>query len=237
MSNSKIPEMFYSDSFETFNGIHINVKTFKNYQLHRHEFYEFEYVIEGEGECEVNGKSFSFSKGDILFVTPFDVHGYKSDNLFKMLTIHFCIDNLTNDLTNLTETKACIMKSTKEMEETLVNELLRLHPPAKDFETIIAQVEKSCEYLKENAALFEILVRYHVDRDLENMVINVVQHYASHRINPQNKEMDDSTAYLVSAYLYAGCYALLREWLLRDIDKTPREIAELLVDIASKDYL
>ena len=125
----------------------------------------------------------------------------------------------------------------KEMEETLVNELLRLHPPAKDFETIIAQVEKSCEYLKENAALFEILVRYHVDRDLENMVINVVQHYASHRINPQNKEMDDSTAYLVSAYLYAGCYALLREWLLRDIDKTPREIAELLVDIASKDYL
>ena len=120
MSNSKIPEMFYSDSFETVNGIHINVKSFNNYQLHRHEFYEFEYVIEGDGQCEVNGKSFSFSKGDVLFVTPFDVHGYKSDNLFKMLTIHFRIDNLTNDLTNLAESKACIMKSTKEMEETFM---------------------------------------------------------------------------------------------------------------------
>lgn len=120
MSNSKIPEMFYSDSFETVNGIHINVKSFNNYQLHRHEFYEFEYVIEGEGQCEVNGKSFSFSRGDVLFVTPFDVHGYKSDNLFKMLTIHFRIDNLSNDLISLAESKACIMKSTKEMEETFM---------------------------------------------------------------------------------------------------------------------
>ena len=35
----------------------------------------------------------------------------------------------------------------------------------------------------------------------------------------------------------AGCYALIREWLIHNIDKTPREIAELLVDIVSKDYL
>lgn len=117
MSCSRIPEMFYSDSFETVNGIHINVKSFNNYQRHRHEFYEFEYVIEGDGQCEVNGKSLSFSKGAVLFVTPFDVHGYKSDNLIKMLTIHFRIDNLSNDLINLAETKACIMKCTNEMEE------------------------------------------------------------------------------------------------------------------------
>jgi len=107
----------------------------------------------------------------------------------------------------------------KEMEEALVSDLLRLHPPAKDFETIVSQVEKSCEYLKEHAALFEILVRYHVDRDLENMVINVVQHYTTHRMDLGNKEMDDSTAYLVSAYLYAGCYALLREWVYVRLDE------------------
>ena len=125
----------------------------------------------------------------------------------------------------------------QEMEEALINELLRLHPPTNDIETIVDQVERSCAFLKENATTFEILVRYHADRGLEKMFFNVTQHYTSHRADMANKKLDDDSVRLVSAYLYAGCYALLREWLLNDVNKTPREIAELLVDIINKNYL
>ena len=125
----------------------------------------------------------------------------------------------------------------QEMEDALVNELLRLHPPTNNIETIVDQVERSCAFLKENATTFEILVRYHADRGLEKAFFNVTQHYTSHRADMANKKLDDDSVRLVSAYLYAGCYALLQEWLLNDVNKTPREIAELLVDIINKNYL
>ena len=69
------------------------------------------------------------------------------------------------------------------------------------------------------------------------MIINTAHHYDSHRFDAANIKMDPASMILVPAYLYAGCYALIREWLIRDIDKTPREIAQLLVDIVNKDYL
>lgn len=125
----------------------------------------------------------------------------------------------------------------KEMETQLVDELLRLSPPAKTIEEILDHTEKCCALLKENADLFQVLVRYHTDQNLENMIINTAQHYDSHRFDAANIKMDPASMILVPAYLYAGCYALIREWLIRDIDKTPREIAQLLVDIVNKDYL
>lgn len=125
----------------------------------------------------------------------------------------------------------------EEMEEALVNKLVQLTPPAESVEDVLLYTENSCALLKENATLFHILVRYHVDRDLEGIVKSIAQHYDDHRIDSSSTEMDADTLHLVSSYLYSGCYALIREWLLHDIDKTPREIAELLVNIVSKDYL
>ncbi len=56
-------------------------------------------------------------------------------------------------------------------------------------------------------------------------------------IRIKHTALDEDTLHLVSSYMYSGCYALIREWLLHSINKTPREIAHLLVDIVSKDYL
>ena len=125
----------------------------------------------------------------------------------------------------------------QEMEKTLVDQLLQLSPPAKTVEEILEHTENACALLQENADLFHVLVRYHIDQDLEHMVFNIMQHYETHRMGASKYEMDDDTKRLVSSYLYAGCYALIREWLLHDIDKTPREITQLLVNIVSREYL
>lgn len=125
----------------------------------------------------------------------------------------------------------------QEMEETLVSELLRLHPPANSIEETLQYTERCCALLKENAALVDILVRYHIDQSLEHFIFGVTQHYIEHRVDIFHISMDNVTSHLVSAYLYTGAYALIREWLIRDFDKTPKEIAELLVDIINKNYL
>ena len=125
----------------------------------------------------------------------------------------------------------------KEMEQKLITEISQINAPAETLEQILDQTERSCILLKENAALVQILVNYHADHDLEMIVENLAQHYDEHRLNTSNTHLDPDTMRLVSSYLYAGCYHLVREWVVSDIDKTPREIAELLVGIVSKKYL
>lgn len=124
-----------------------------------------------------------------------------------------------------------------EMEADLVFKLQSHFDHSGTLEAVVDQTERCLIILKENAALFQILAAYHTDRDLEHLVERIVKHYDEHRLNLQKTQFDPDVVHLVSSYLYAGCYNLIREWLVRDIDKTPREVAELLVSIVSKDYL
>ncbi|MBR4290993.1 MAG: TetR/AcrR family transcriptional regulator C-terminal domain-containing protein [Oscillospiraceae bacterium] len=125
----------------------------------------------------------------------------------------------------------------EEMEHALVSELSRLNPPVSSIEDILENTEKSCILLKENAALIDILVCYHIDRDLEDIVKHIAQYYGERRLDTAHTELDSDSLRLVSSFLYTGCYALIREWLVHDIEKTPHEIAQLLISIVNKEYL
>lgn len=125
----------------------------------------------------------------------------------------------------------------EEMERKLVDELQQITANAETVEDILNQTEQCCILLKKNATLVQMLVRYHADRDLEEIVEKTARYYDEHRLNNLQTKLDSDTVHLVSSYLYSGCYNLIREWLMRDINKTPREIAELLVNLISKEYL
>ena len=42
---------------------------------HRHDFHEIFWVTGGEGEHRVNGESVPVSRGDLVWIRPFDCHG------------------------------------------------------------------------------------------------------------------------------------------------------------------
>ncbi len=46
----------------------------KNFPLHRHEFFEIELILSGEGYCNINGHKHHIKKNDYLFFTPADFH-------------------------------------------------------------------------------------------------------------------------------------------------------------------
>ena len=76
MKKGKMPEMFLFETDMTVQNIFVAENTFQEYRMHSHDFYEFEYVLEGKGKCYTNGKEYDFSEGDVFFATPLDIHGY-----------------------------------------------------------------------------------------------------------------------------------------------------------------
>jgi len=124
-----------------------------------------------------------------------------------------------------------------EMELQFVSELKQLAKSPSSVEDIAYGLEQYCIKLKENVDLVSILVCYHADRDIEEILVALATYYGRTRLDMNKTRLDADTTHLVSTFLYSGCYTLVREWLLRDMNKTPKEIAELILSIISKDYL
>ena len=124
-----------------------------------------------------------------------------------------------------------------EMEQQFVSELEQLAVTPSSIDDIAYSLEQYCVKLKTNADLVSILVCYHADRDIEEILTNLAAYYGKNRLDINKTHLDAETTHLVSTFLYSGCYTLVQEWLLRDINKTPKEIAELILSMISKDYL
>lgn len=48
MKNGKMPEMFLFETDMTVQNIFVAENKFQKYKMHSHDFYEFEYVLEGK---------------------------------------------------------------------------------------------------------------------------------------------------------------------------------------------
>lgn len=73
--------------------VHIRKKNLhRPITLHFHEFYEIEYVMRGNGGCELNGEKYDHHPGMLFFMTPLDCHSldcYDSDIINVMFTEQF----------------------------------------------------------------------------------------------------------------------------------------------------
>ncbi len=136
MKNSVFPEMYFFEK-DIAQNVYIAKSNFKNFKPHSHDFYEFEYFLEGSGVCEVNGKEYPFQKGDISFVTPLDIHGYKGDSRVKTLTVHFRLPDLNQKFLGITNINACVIKSTREMQNAF--DILMCQDPEDEFFELLCE--------------------------------------------------------------------------------------------------
>lgn len=159
----------------------------------------------------------------------------------------------TKDLEKITVTELCresgINRATfynhysspqdllEDLETRLTSEMSQLISAPTDEEELIRQTEAVCAYYQANARSIIVLARCHADSDLAEVFRNLNQ-AIHHQLPMPNRisSMDEDSQHLVATFLYTGCYHLIREWLIRDIQKTPREIAELLLSIINKEF-
>lgn len=124
-----------------------------------------------------------------------------------------------------------------ELEQKIKQDMEALVSSPHTKEEIIQQLENVCIYMKENINTLRILMQCHADDDLAEIFTNLNQNYSDWQLNHRKSTLDSDTMRLVSSFVYTGTYSLIMEWLLRDIPKSPRQIAELIVSIISKEYL
>ena len=91
---------------------------------------------------------------------------------------------------------------------------------------IVNQIEDICTYLKKNEKVTKILFSCGSDKDFAE-VMNL---YCKTLVNSEYGSMlDTDSIRLIIQGLASGGYALIRMWILEDIQKTPKEMAEMIL--------
>lgn len=91
-------------------------------------------------------------------------------------------------------------------------------------------IENICSYFYDHSAIIKVLISNSSVDDLTNVInkmfhrILIMKKQSSKSIN-----IEDDALKLISTYVVGGSYFMLRQWLMEDIQKTPEEIAKLLM--------
>ncbi len=109
----------------------------KNHPLHQHDFYEIEYITEGSGIHRINDRSYNVQKGDLLFITPMDFHGYETQNI-KTITLHFFAKDMSPEVAQmLTFLNADIVKAVNEKTIGDLNYLVHVFKSNRDYAILL----------------------------------------------------------------------------------------------------
>ena len=108
----------------------------KNHPLHQHDYYEFEYITDGEGIHLINEQSYQIKKGDLLFITPMDFHGFETQNI-KTITWHFYAKDMSPEIAFLLSTlKTTVIKNVSEKRVRDFEKLLEIFNKNGNFATL-----------------------------------------------------------------------------------------------------
>ncbi len=93
-------------------------------------------------------------------------------------------------------------------------------------------LENFCTQIHNHSDLFKVLFRCNSDEDIrQKLTLFYKQMWELRKDEQENSSMDDDTAMLVITMLGGGCYYLLRQWIMFDIQKSPKEIAAILCNL------
>lgn len=123
-----------------------------------------------------------------------------------------------------------------ELEQDIARQMFpHYDAPPRDVQEAQQRLEKTCTFIYNNAELMKTLFRCNAEGDIMRLAGEFYMDY--HALRKKDKpfaDMDEHTARSVACFLFNGCYYMLRQWILEDIPKTPREIAAILSELIRK---
>ncbi len=98
-------------------------------------------------------------------------------------------------------------------------------------------VEQLCTYLYEHRELVKIFIRNNSEEDIiclfDEFFFTLL---GENKTLTKGVVLDNNEIKLVSSYMAGGGYFMLRRWLLEGIDKSPKEIAKLVLSFAHSNW-
>lgn len=93
-----------------------------------------------------------------------------------------------------------------------------------------------CCFLYDNRESVKVFIRNNTDSDFTQIFQNFADGFlASRKVLYKGAAVDADTLRLMTTYFAYGIYALVRQWLLEDIAKSPEDIADLIVGSLNRD--
>lgn len=125
-----------------------------------------------------------------------------------------------------------------DLEYRLTDELQQIIGDPQSLEEISRQLEAACTFLQQHARYVIILYRCHADMDLADTFSDLNRNFHKETLRLKNKtSMDAESIHLVTTFICSGSYHLIREWLVKDIQKSPKEISDMLIHIINEHLL
>lgn len=124
------------------------------------------------------------------------------------------------------------------IEAKMTADLQQIINNPQTFEEVTAQVEAVCTYFYENARTALILNKCHTDEDINKTLYDLNRNFQVYRMNSKfTSTLSADGVHLVSVFFYTGCFNILLEWLKHDLPMTPKEVADLMVRLASENFI
>ena len=96
-------------------------------------------------------------------------------------------------------------------------------------------VKHLCSYLDENADMIRLLIKNKSDYYLSFLIKKFYEVLLKLKdYNEGLGDLDEDSLELISSYLAGGSYYMLRRWITGEINKTPKEMAEIITHLALK---
>lgn len=119
-----------------------------------------------------------------------------------------------------------------EMERNLLDDLQRTCPMPQTMSDFKQYLEDICTYLDTHIDVLKLMVQNNSDQDFYLLFSDVLhKHWQSSVLSTMLGEPDPETMNILSVYYAGGGYFIMRQWLLGNIRKTPREIAAIFYDL------
>lgn len=120
------------------------------------------------------------------------------------------------------------------IENELVEELKQFGTLPHTLPSAHRMLTDVCIYLHEHADMLRVFFRCNADAHLATVISSMNQRLWELRDTLPNQSWDADAIRLAATFLGTGGYYMIRQWLLEEIDKTPEEIASLVLGIVSK---
>lgn len=122
----------------------------------------------------------------------------------------------------------------KEMEQDMTADLRKMAPAVQTAETGKAYLVDICEYLYGRREIMRILLNCKTEEDLVTMFSEANRRYWGQYGVRSEHGLDENGVKLMITFFSSGGYYLIRQWLLEDVQKTPREVADLVFRLVTR---
>ncbi|MBQ8381750.1 MAG: TetR/AcrR family transcriptional regulator [Clostridia bacterium] len=89
--------------------------------------------------------------------------------------------------------------------------------------------EELCNYLYSNSKLLKIFIRNNSEEDLCVLLNGIFYSFIERNDFIDLSAVDEASLKLISSYITGGGYFMMKQWLMEDIQKDPKEVADLIL--------